>query len=104
MALNAIYSKGSATAGDGCLSGMELEVARLIVTTVNLEDVDPATINPESPLFGEGLSLDSIDALEIALAVSQRYGFQLRSDDAENEKIFASVRSLTRHIEAHRVK
>lgn len=82
---------------------MELEVARLIVETLNLEDVDPEEIEPEAPLFGEGLGLDSIDALELALAISKTYGFQLRSDDTENARIFASLRAMSQHIAAHRV-
>lgn len=73
------------------------EVARLVVETVNL-DIDPAEIDPDQPIFREGLGLDSIDALEIALAISQRYGFQLRSDDNNNTNIFASLRALADHI------
>ncbi len=81
----------------------EAEVARLIVEALHLET--PAEgIDPEAPLFGEGLGLDSIDALEIALAISRRYGFQLRSDDERNHQIFASLRSLTAHIEKHRTR
>ena len=86
----------------GSLSPFELEVARLIVETLNLEDVDPGDIEPEAPLFGDGLGLDSIDALELALAISKAYGFQLRSDDTENARIFASLRALSQHIAVHR--
>ena len=82
---------------------MEDEVARLVVETVHLE-IGPDEIDPAAPLFGEGLGLDSIDALEIALAISQRYGFQLKSDDERNHKIFASLRSLAAHIEKHRAR
>lgn len=85
-------------------SPLELEVARLIVETLNLEDVKPEDIAPEEPLFGEGLGLDSIDALELALAISTRYGFQLRSDDSENTRIFASLRALSRHIALNRTQ
>jgi acyl carrier protein len=82
----------------------ERELAELIVTAVNLESVDPKDIEPEAPLFGSGLGLDSIDALELALEISKRYGFQLRSDDEENRRIFASLRSLADYIQQHRVK
>jgi acyl carrier protein len=81
----------------GALTPAELELARLIVSTLNLEtkaeDIDPA-----APLYGEGLGLDSIDILEIALAVSKAYGVKLRADDDGNRKIFGSLRSLHRHI------
>ena len=85
-------------------SPAEHELAQLIVAAVNLEGVAPADIDPEAPLFGSGLGLDSIDALEIALEISKRYGFQLRSDDEENRRIFASLRALAEHIQRHRVK
>jgi acyl carrier protein len=81
----------------------EYELAQLIVTAVNLESVAPEDIDPQAPLFGAGLGLDSIDALELALAISKRYGFQLRSDDTENRQIFASLRALTEHVQHHRV-
>jgi acyl carrier protein len=80
----------------------ERELAQLLVESLNLEDVEPAAIDPDAPLFGDGLGLDSIDALELALAVSKRYGFQLRSDSDENRRIFASLRALSAHIEQHR--
>lgn len=80
----------------------ERELAELIVENLNLEDVDAAGMDPEEPLFGGDLGLDSIDALEIALAVSRHYGFQLRSDNPDNQQIFASLRALSRHIEQQR--
>lgn len=83
-------------------SPLEHEVARLIVDTLNLEDVAPETIDPEAPLFGDGLGLDSIDALELALAISRAYGFQLRADDADNSRIFSSLRQLSQHVEKNR--
>ncbi len=79
------------------------QLATLIVECLNLEAVTPDQIDPDAPLFGGDLGLDSIDALEIALAVSKRYGFQLRSDNPENRQIFTSLRTLSEHIEQHRV-
>ena len=78
------------------------ELAELIVTSLNIEAVKPGEIDPDAPLFGGDLGLDSIDALEIALAVSKRYGVQLKSDDSDNRAIFTSLRSLSDHIEQHR--
>lgn len=75
----------------------EAELARLIVTTLNL-DVEPQEIDPGEPLYHEGLGLDSIDILEIALAVSKEFGVKLRADDKNNEKIFSSLRSLNCYI------
>ena len=83
---------------DSALSPQELALAELIVATLNLEP-DPAEIDPLAPLYGEGLGLDSIDILEIALAVSRAYGIRLRSDDDDNQKTFSSLRSLNRHIQ-----
>jgi acyl carrier protein len=84
-------------------SAFELEIARLIAAVVNL-DCAPEQVDPEAPLFGEGLGLDSIDLLEIALAVSQNYGFSLRSDDSDNRRIFSSLRAFSAHIARHRSK
>jgi acyl carrier protein len=77
------------------------ELAALIVQALNLE-LSAADIDPDAPLYGEGLGLDSIDILEIALVVSKRYGVQLRADGAENEQIFRSLRQLAQYINAHR--
>jgi acyl carrier protein len=85
----------------GGLTAEELELARLIVSALNLE-VQAEDIDPEAPLYGEGLGLDSIDILELALAVSRAYGIKLRSDDENNRKIFSSLRSLNRHIRQRR--
>jgi acyl carrier protein len=82
-------------------SEQEAELARLIVRTLNL-DMPASEIDPEAPLFGDGLGLDSIDVLEIALAISQTYGVQLRSDDENNAEIFQSLRSLNRDIQTRR--
>jgi len=81
----------------------EHELAELIVSNLNLEGVHPEQIDPEAPLFGGELGLDSIDALELALAVSKHYGFQLRSDNPDNRRIFGSLRALSQHIEQNRV-
>jgi acyl carrier protein len=87
------------------LTPLEQELAALIVKAVNLEDVRPEEIDPTAPLIGEGLGLDSIDALEIALAVAQQYGFQLHSDDEDStRRIFASLRSLAQLVEQHRTR
>jgi len=79
------------------------EVAELIVSALNLE-VTPAEIDADAPLFGDGLGLDSIDVLEIALVISKRYGFQLRSDNEDNVRIFSSLRALSTHIAGQRTK
>ena len=79
------------------------EVAALIVEALNL-DVQPQDIAPQAPLYGDGLGLDSIDMLEIALVVSKRYGFQLKSDNENNQQIFASLQALTEHIAGHRTQ
>ena len=81
----------------------EREIAQLIVEALNLET--PAdSIEPEAPLFGEGLGLDSIDVLEISLVVSKKYGVQLRADNQDNTHIFSSLRTLAAHIAQHRSK
>ena len=82
-------------------SPFEAEVAALIAQAVNLPS-PPASIEPTAALFGAGLGLDSIDLLEIALAVTQRYGCELRSDDPDNARIFASLRNLAAHIAERR--
>ena len=84
-------------------SAFELEIATLMVSTLSLE-LAPADIAPEAPLFGDGLGLDSIDALELALEFEQRYGVEIRADDENNVRIFASLRSLASHIEQNRRK
>jgi acyl carrier protein len=80
----------------------EHALAQLLVDSLNLDSVTADGIAPEAPLFGGELGLDSIDALEIALAVSKRYGFQLRSDNEDNKRIFGSLRALSAHIEQNR--
>ena len=80
----------------------EHELAELIVTSLNLENRTADDIDPDAPLFGGDLGLDSIDALELALAISKRFGFQLRSDNPDNKRIFSSLRELSVHIEQNR--
>ena len=77
------------------------EIAELIRSALNLE-VSADEIDPDAPLYKEGLGLDSIDILEVALEVSRRYGFQLRSDDERNQQIFSSLRSLAAHVAQNR--
>ena len=83
-------------------SPFEQEIATLIVESLNLEDVNVDDIDPDAALFNDGLGLDSIDALELALAVSQEYGFQLRADKERNHKIFASLRTFSAYIAENR--
>jgi len=80
----------------------ERELAQLLVESLNLDGVAPESIDPEAPLFNAGLGLDSIDALELALAISKRYGFQLRSDNDDNRRIFGSLRALSEHVQQHK--
>lgn len=82
---------------------LQNEVAGLIVSALNL-DISSQEIQADAPLYGEGLGLDSIDILEVALVVSKHYGFQLRADNADNVSIFSSLASLTQHIAANRTK
>ncbi|TWH99958.1 acyl carrier protein [Luteimonas cucumeris] len=84
------------------LSPAENELAELLIESLNLEGVAVSDIDPEAPLFGAGLGLDSIDALELALAISKRYGFQLKSDNEDNRRAFASLRELSAHIQQHK--
>ena len=78
----------------------EQELAQLFVHALNLE-VDASEIDPDAPLFGAGLGLDSIDMLEIALAISKEYGVELQSEDRE---VLSSLRNLATHIEKHRTR
>lgn len=80
---------------------LQREVAQLIVEGLNLE-ITADQITPDAPLYGDGLGLDSIDVLEIALVISKRYGLQLRADNADNRHIFSSLRRLSEYIATHR--
>lgn len=77
-------------------------IAQLLVDALNLEDVNASEIQPDEPLFGGGLGLDSIDALEIALAISQKFGVQMQADDEQTRKAFATLASLTDFVETHK--
>jgi acyl carrier protein len=89
------------SAESAVLNPQEAELAAIIVETLNLE-VSAQEIDPEAPLYGEGLGLDSIDMLEISLVVSQRYGVKLRADDERNADIFRSLRTLNHYIQTRR--
>lgn len=83
-------------------SQQERELAELIVNSLNLEDLSPGEIEPEKQLFGGEYGLDSIDALELAVAVSKQYGVQLKADDERNRNAFANLRTLNEHIQSLR--
>jgi acyl carrier protein len=83
--------------------GLQRELASLFVQALNLE-VAAEDIDPDAPLYGDGLGLDSIDILEVALIVSKQYGIQLRADSQENQQIFRSLRHLAEYIAVQRTK
>ena len=89
--------------GAAAQTALESELAQMLVEALNLE-TPAAGIEPDAPLYGDGLGLDSIDILEVALVVSQRYGLQLRSDDERNHLVFKSLRSLASYVAEHRSK
>jgi acyl carrier protein len=80
----------------------QLEIAKMLVEALNLEDIAAEDIAPDESLFGDGLGLDSIDALEIALAISQKYGIQMQAEDESVRSAFATLASLTQFIETHK--
>lgn len=100
--MNDKQNPASANAG-AVAQELESEVAELMIESLNL-DVTADQISSDAPLYGEGLGLDSIDVLEVALVVSKRYGLQLRADSANNQHIFSSLRSLTDYIATHRTR
>jgi len=81
---------------------LESELKELIVETLALEDIEPASIDPEQPLFGAGLGLDSIDALELGIVLQKRYGVKIDATDAGTRTHFASVRNLASFVASHR--
>ncbi|PCD00885.1 acyl carrier protein [Halopseudomonas pelagia] len=82
---------------------LSLEIKHMIIDTLELEDVTPDDIDPQAPLFGEGLGLDSIDALELGLALQKRYGIKLDAEAEDTRSHFASLNALTALVEARRV-
>ncbi len=80
------------------------EIKELIVEVLALEDITPAEIETEAPLFMEGLGLDSIDALELAMGLEEKYGVLITDDPERNEKIFASVAALADFVTAERTR
>lgn len=89
---------------DTALRELIEELKTLLIQGLHLEDVTPQDIDPEAPLFGEGLGLDSIDALEIGVMLDRKYGIRLVSNDERNPKIFASLTSLAEFVATHRVR
>ncbi len=100
MSDKASLKQGSAPLAD---IGLQREIAELFVQALNLE-VAPQDIDPQAPLYGDGLGLDSIDILEVALVLSKRYGVQLRADAQENQRIFLSLSHLADYIAAQRTR
>ena len=86
------------------MSDLARQIKELIITTLDLEDITVDDINSEEPLFGEGLSLDSIDALELGLALQRKFGIKLDGDSQENKKHFANVKALAQLVETHQGK
>ncbi len=84
------------------MQALELEIKDLIITTMSLEDITVDDIDSSAPLFNEGLGLDSIDALELGLALQKRYGVTLAADSEETRKHFASVKTLSAFIAEQR--
>ena len=81
---------------------LELEIKQLIIGVLHLEDITPDDIDREQPLFGEGLGLDSIDALELGVALKKHYNITLSSDDKDTKQYFSSIASLAKLVESHR--
>lgn len=101
-AASPVFAESAAPGGP--LDDLERELAQAIVTSLDLPDVDVDGLGPDTSLYGQGLGLDSIDILEVALVVSKRYGFELHSDDPDNEKIFRSIGSLAELVRRRRTR
>lgn len=80
------------------IAEIQKRIKEIIVSSLDLEDVSPAEIETDSPLFGEGLGLDSIDALELGMAIKKEFGITFSKDPAENKKVFYSVKTLADHV------
>lgn len=91
----------SSSASPATVDALWPEVVALIIEALNME-LTLADVDPDGPLYGDGMGLDSIDMLEISLVISKRYGFQMRSDNEDNEKIFSTPRALSAHIASQR--
>lgn len=80
----------------------QIEIAQMIIDAVNLEDVSIEEIDPEAAIFNDGLGLDSIDALEISLAINKRYGIKIKSGDKDVAHVFSSVAALSEYVQTHK--
>ena len=83
------------------MADLESEIKHLIVEALMLDDVQPESIDSSAPLFVEGLGLDSIEALELAMAIDKKFGVRIRADDDQNRQIFASVKNLAAFVAQH---
>lgn len=84
------------------MSELEQELKQLIIDVLDLEDISVADINSDEPLFVDGLGLDSIDALELGVALQKRYGVKINAESENTREYFASVRNLAKFVEAHK--
>jgi acyl carrier protein len=84
------------------VQAIEQEIKELIISTLRLEDVSPESIDASAPIFGEGLGLDSIDALELGVAIQKKYGIKITADADENRRYFSSVSNLARFVQERR--
>ena len=84
------------------MENLELELKKLIITALELEDITPEDIKSEAPLFNEGLGLDSIDALELGIALQKKYNIKFKENSEDNKKYFASVKALAEFISANK--
>jgi len=97
-----LYYCGTVEMSEQPTEELESEIKRLIVEALMLDDVTAEEIEAEAPLFVEGLGLDSIDALELAIAIDKRYGVKIKAEDENTRDVFRSVRTLATHVAANR--